>query len=67
MNSDWFSAPFAPVVIGRSNYFGKSFETRCIVEFDGFACEGSLLFAYNKSLNNNNYIIPLKFGDFIFH
>ena len=27
MNSDWFIALFAPVVIGRSNYFGIGFST----------------------------------------
>lgn len=26
-NSDWFIAPFVPVVIGRSNYFGVGFTT----------------------------------------
>ena len=26
-NSDWFIALFAPVVIGRSNYFGTGFST----------------------------------------
>ena len=27
MNSDWFIALFAPVVISRSNYFGIGFTT----------------------------------------
>ena len=27
MNSDWFTALFAPVVIGRSNYFDIGFST----------------------------------------
>ena len=26
-NSDWFIAPFAPVVIGRNNYLGTGFST----------------------------------------
>ena len=81
-NSDWFTAPFAPVVSGRSNYFGIGFSTdtwkplyysntHWMQKYDDFACEGSLLFAYNKSLNNNynnNYIIQLKIiDDFMFH
>ena len=30
-NSDWFIAMFAPVVIGRSNYFDSHFKTSLLV------------------------------------
>ena len=40
-NSDWFIAPFAPVVIGRTSYFGIGFSTviwRKLLNKPDFSC-----------------------------